>query len=121
LTPFFTGVMNYSIDQVTLFTLNCIDGCSTQCAVGDLTMTKFTEEETHRIIEMAWEDRTTFEAIEENYTLSEKEVIKLMRKTLKPRSFKVWRARVSGRKTKNLALRGVSITRMVCTTQYKHK
>tara|TARA_A100001234_G_scaffold199413_1_gene190750 strand:- start:53 stop:292 length:240 start_codon:yes stop_codon:yes gene_type:complete len=62
-------------------------------------MTKLTE--TSRIIEMAWEDRTTFDSIKDQFGLSESEVIKIMRKHMKRRSFKMWRKRVSGRKTKH--------------------
>tara|TARA_B100001029_G_C14850433_1_gene333408 strand:- start:346 stop:576 length:231 start_codon:yes stop_codon:yes gene_type:complete len=58
-----------------------------------------------RIIEMSWEDRTPFEAIEYQFALKEKDVIKIMRKNLKPKSFKIWRERVSGRKTKHMALK----------------
>ena len=54
-----------------------------------------------RIIEMAWEDRTTFDAILETFGLNESEVISLMRSNLKPSSFRLWRKRVSGRKTKH--------------------
>ncbi|CAN8141115.1 TIGR03643 family protein [uncultured Thiomicrorhabdus sp.] len=72
-----------------------------------------------RVIEMAWEDRTPFEAIEANYGLCEAEVIKLMRRELKPKSFKAWRERVSGRKTKHLQLRSKDISRGYCATQYK--
>lgn len=61
-------------------------------------------EDIDRIIEMAWEDRTPFEAIERQFGLPEKEVIKLMRQELKPNSFKLWRERVQGRKTKHSAL-----------------
>tara|TARA_B100000965_G_C19404545_1_gene674795 strand:+ start:186 stop:437 length:252 start_codon:yes stop_codon:yes gene_type:complete len=57
--------------------------------------------EVDRIIEMAWEDRTPFEAINFQFNLQEKEVIQLMRSNLKPSSFKMWRKRVSGRKTKH--------------------
>ena len=57
--------------------------------------------ETGRIIEMAWEDRTTFDSIEDQFGLSESEVIKIMRKNMKRSSFKMWRKRVSGRKTKH--------------------
>jgi len=72
-----------------------------------------------RIIEMAWEDRTPFEAIERLYGLAEADVIKLMRRSLKPRSFKVWRARVSGRQTKHQKLRHPGVERAYCPTQYK--
>ena len=54
-----------------------------------------------RIIEMAWEVRTTFDAIHYQFGLSEQEVIALMRTHMKPSSFKMWRKRVSGRKTKH--------------------
>ena len=55
-----------------------------------------------RIVEMAWEDRTTFEAIETQYGLQEKQVIAIMRREMKPSSFRMWRKRVTGRKTKHL-------------------
>lgn len=58
-------------------------------------------ETTNRVIEMAWEDRTPFDAIEAQFGISEKEVIKILRKNLKKSSFKLWRKRVSGRKTKH--------------------
>ena len=54
-----------------------------------------------RIIEMAWEDRTSFEAIEYQFGLSEREVIEVMRQSMKASSFRMWRKRVSGRKTKH--------------------
>ena len=57
--------------------------------------------ETSRIIEMAWEDRTTFDSIKDQFGLNESEVIKIMRKHMKRSSFKMWRKRVSGRKTKH--------------------
>ncbi|MEN7342682.1 MAG: TIGR03643 family protein [Pseudomonadota bacterium] len=72
-----------------------------------------------RIIEMAWEDRTPFEAIEATYGLSEKAVIRLMRKELKPGSFRLWRQRVTSRKTKHRALRPKAVSRAYCPTQYK--
>lgn len=58
-----------------------------------------------RIIQMAWEDRTSFEAIALQFGLQEKQVIALMRQQLQPSSFKMWRKRVSGRKTKHLKQR----------------
>ena len=58
-----------------------------------------------RIIEMCWEDRTPFEAIEYQFGLKEEDAIKIMRQHLKPKSFKVWRERVSGRNTKHMALK----------------
>ena len=74
-----------------------------------------------RIIEMAWEDRTPFEAIEKLYNLSEADVIRLMRSQLKRTSFNNWRKRVSGRDTKHLKLRKADISRGYCKTQYKLK
>tara|TARA_B000000565_G_scaffold240004_1_gene203921 strand:- start:134 stop:394 length:261 start_codon:yes stop_codon:yes gene_type:complete len=64
-----------------------------------------------RIIEMAWEDRTTFDAIESQYGLKEQEVKKLMRENLKSSSYKLWRKRVNGRKTKHLAKRDFTVGR----------
>tara|TARA_B100001939_G_scaffold336320_1_gene339309 strand:- start:1377 stop:1613 length:237 start_codon:yes stop_codon:yes gene_type:complete len=58
-------------------------------------------EDLDRIIEMAWEDRTSFEAIAYQFNLSEQDVISLMRKNMKASSFKLWRKRVSGRKMKH--------------------
>lgn len=80
---------------------------------------KFSESELSRIIEMAWEDRTPFEAIEKLYGLNEASVIKLMRRELKPSSFRLWRARVHGRASKHLQLRHPDISRAYCPTQYK--
>lgn len=77
------------------------------------------EEDHSRIIEMAWEDRTPFEAIEKLYGLSEPEVIALMRASIKRKTFNNWRARVSGRKTKHIKLRSPDVSRGYCATQYK--
>ena len=54
-----------------------------------------------RIIEMAWEDRTPFDAIEHQFNIKENQVRKIMRENLSDRSFKLWRKRVKGRKTKH--------------------
>lgn len=72
-----------------------------------------------RVIEMAWEDRTPFGAIEHSYGLTESDVIKLMRHALKPSSFRLWRQRVSNRATKHQAKRGFDVGRAYCKTQYK--
>ena len=74
-----------------------------------------------RLIEMAWEDRTPFDAIKESYGLSESQVIELMRSELKRSSFELWRKRVTGRNTKHLALRSRLVNRAYCSTQYKVK
>ena len=74
-----------------------------------------------RIVEMAWEDRTPFEAIEQLFQVDEKGVVTLMRRYLKRRSFENWRRRVASRKTKHLALRPKCVTRGYCPTQYKQR
>ena len=70
-----------------------------------------------RIIEMAWEDRTTFDAIQFQFGLNEQEVINLMRFYMKRSSFKMWRKRVSGRKTKHEKKRNFSEGRFKCSRQ----
>jgi uncharacterized protein (TIGR03643 family) len=82
---------------------------------------QFSQDEISRIVEMAWEDRTPFEAIELNFGVNESAVIKLMRSQMKSRSFRLWRQRVSSRKTKHLALRSPEINRGYCPTQYKQR
>lgn len=77
------------------------------------------EAELSRVIEMAWEDRTPFEAIENLYGLNESAVITVMRKNLKRSSFNLWRKRVTGRVTKHNALRAPGVIRGYCPTQYK--
>ena len=74
-----------------------------------------------RVIEMAWEDRTPFDAIEQHFGLSEPQVIALMRKELKRGSFNLWRQRVTGRATKHVALRSKLVTRAYCSMQYKQR
>lgn len=81
----------------------------------------FNDSDTSRIIEMAWEDRTPFEAIEKLYGLSERDVIAFMRKNIKRQTFNVWRKRMAGRKTVHLALRDKTVSRGYCSTQYKIK
>lgn len=70
-----------------------------------------------RVIEMAWEDRTPFEAIEIQFGLTEPQVIRLMRTELLENSFKRWRKRVSGRKTKHLNKRSGQVDRFRCSRQ----
>ena len=62
---------------------------------------QLSERDTNRIIEMAWEDRTPFDAIEAQFGLAESEVIVLMRQQLQAASWRRWRARVQGRGTKH--------------------
>jgi len=73
--------------------------------------------EVDRIIEMAWEDRTTFDAIKFQFSLKEQEVINLMRLELQPKSFRLWRKRVQGRKTKHEKLRVFDKGRFKCSRQ----
>ncbi|MDA7716886.1 TIGR03643 family protein [bacterium] len=73
--------------------------------------------EIDRIIEMAWEDRTTFDSIEIQFGLKEQEVINLMRREMKLSSFKMWRKRVQGRKTKHLKKRTFEDGRFKCSRQ----
>jgi uncharacterized protein (TIGR03643 family) len=70
-----------------------------------------------RIIEMAWEDRTPFDAITFQFGLKEQEVITLMRRELKPSSFRLWRARVQGRATKHSKKRTFDEGRFKCSRQ----
>lgn len=77
--------------------------------------------EKSRIIEMAWEDRTPFEAIKLQFGMTEPLVIKFMRASLKPKCFKLWRERMSGRTTKHLKLRSPEVSRGYCPTQYKQR
>lgn len=85
------------------------------------TPISLSKDDTSRLIEMAWEDRTPFDAIERNFGLSESKVIAIMRSELKRSSFNLWRKRVTGRPTKHAALRDKSVMRAYCATQYKHK
>ncbi len=70
-----------------------------------------------RVIEMAWEDRTSFEAIQFQFGLKEQDVIDLMRREMKPKSFKMWRKRVQGRQTKHEKLRTFTEGRFKCSRQ----
>ena len=72
-------------------------------------MKEMKEIEIDRIIEMAWEDRTPFEAIEIQFKISEKDIIKLMRAKLKKSSFKLWRKRVHSRISQNIFIREILI------------
>lgn len=69
------------------------------------------ESDISRIVEMAWEDRTSFEAIEAQFGLNESAVVALMRSYMKPSSFRMWRTRMAGRRTKHAALRGAVFLR----------
>mgnify|MGYP003385193571 FL=1 len=81
----------------------------------------FTAEDKSRIIEMAWEDRTPFEAIFHQFGLKEPQVISLMKRSLRSQSYRLWRRRVNGRVTKHLKIRNPEISRGYCPTQYKQR
>lgn len=76
-----------------------------------LLSANFSEADLSRIIEMAWEDRTAFEAIEAQFGLNQDGVIKVMRANLKHSSFKLWRERTHGQKTKHTMLRTAEVNR----------
>ena len=71
---------------------------------------KLTQENVDRIVEMAWEDRTPFDAIKSQFGVSESEVIKLMKYEMHEKNWRKWRARVQGRATKHTANRDEDIT-----------
>jgi uncharacterized protein (TIGR03643 family) len=80
-------------------------------------MEHLTIKEIDRIIEMAWEDRTPFEAIHFQFGIREQQLIKLMRRYSKKRSFMLWRKRMNGRNTKHTNLRMAGISRFKCNRQ----
>ena len=80
-------------------------------------MKNYSIEDISRIIEMAWEDRTPFEAIELQFGLKENDVREIMRREMKSSSFKMWRERVSGRKTKHLLMRSREASRFKSKNQ----
>ncbi|UFH53570.1 TIGR03643 family protein [Spirosoma sp. KNUC1025] len=80
-------------------------------------ISSFPEADLDRIVEMAWEDRTPFEAIQAQFGLSEQQVIELMRAELKPSSWRRWRIRVQGRTTKHAALSAVDNARFKSNQQ----
>ncbi len=73
-------------------------------------MEKLTDKDIDRVVEMAWEDRTPFEAIEFQFGLKEQDVIDLMRREMKTSSWRMWRERVQGRSTKHQKKRGYERT-----------
>lgn len=85
--------------------------------MGRQSAKDITSTEIDRIIQMAWEDRTSFDAIRQQFGLTPGEVIALMRREMKPSSFKLWRARTVGRKTKHVALRGYKVGRFRSANQ----
>lgn len=84
-----------------------------------MTMRLLSEDDISRVIEMAWEDKTPFEAILKNYQLDESGLMRLMQNHLKPSSYRLWRKRVKERSSKHLKFRSPDIKRAHCATQYK--
>jgi uncharacterized protein (TIGR03643 family) len=80
---------------------------------------RLSKDDLSRLIEMAWEDKTPFEAILNSYDVDESELMKLMQANLKPSSYRLWRKRVKDRSSKHLKLRSPEINRAYCVTQYK--
>ena len=78
---------------------------------------ELSDQDVDRVIEMAWEDRTPFEAIAFQFGLGEQDVITLMRRELSPKGFRRWRKRVQGRSTKHQQLRGDEVQRFRCSRQ----
>ncbi|MFN3850682.1 MAG: TIGR03643 family protein [Spirosomataceae bacterium] len=76
-----------------------------------------TDEDRDRIVEMAWEDRTPFDAILTQFGLKEQEVIELMRREMKPSSWRMWRERVQGRATKHKIKSEIDGSRHKCSLQ----
>ena len=79
----------------------------------------YSPKDLNRIIEMAWEDRTPFEAIAAQFSVSESQVIKIMRGNISTGAFKRWRVRVTGRKTKHIELRQPGVARHQSSTHNK--
>lgn len=100
------------IDKKPLATTHSFVGMKSSLKVAALT-----EVDIDRIIEMAWEDRTPFDAIEAQFGLTEQEVIAVMRREMKPTSWRMWRARVQGRATKHAALSAVDDARFKANRQ----
>lgn len=106
-------IENYSIlrsTQITFYLVSLLKNCMS-------TSKEWSERELDRIIEMAWEDRTPFEAITFQFGVSEQETIEIMRREMKPSSFRMWRKRVQGRATKHRKLRSSKTDRFKCSRQ----
>ncbi len=82
---------------------------------------KFSPEDTSRIIEMAWEDRTSLDAIYRNFGLKEDQLKLLMKRELKRGSYTLWRKRMKNSNLRHESLRPDDVSRAYCPQQYKHK
>jgi uncharacterized protein (TIGR03643 family) len=89
----------------------------TSCEANCSTNMILSEKDKDRIVEMAWEDRTPFDAISFQFGIKEQEVIEIMRQEMKPSSFRMWRKRVQGRNTKHLQKRTFTEGRHKCSRQ----
>lgn len=78
---------------------------------------QLSQEDIDRIVEMAWEDRTLFDAIRFQFGIPEKDVIELMREEMKASSWRMWRARMNGRGTKHQEKRSQGVERFRCSRQ----
>ncbi len=92
-------------DQANPLLLTPADTMGKVSSMGKMDLPELDSETLDRILEMAWEDRTTFDAIELQFGLTEPQTIALMRREMKPSSFQMWRERVTGRDTKHLKKR----------------
>lgn len=88
---------------------------------GEKLRALLTDEDISRIIEMAWEDRTPFDAIKNSYSMSEPDVKALMKSYLRRTAYALWCKRVSGRKTKHSKLRSPEVKRAYSTDHFKLK
>jgi uncharacterized protein (TIGR03643 family) len=111
-----TSLNDESIDP-SVNTNDASDIVNQYPAIGLQVSEVFCEQDKDRIIQMAWEDRTPFEAIEFQFGLKEKDVIEFMRKNSLPSSFRMWRKRMKSRKTKHSLLRDKSVDRFKCSRQ----
>jgi len=91
-----------SDQQVNSEQVNCIEGTTTSDSLPTkISLKELAQTDIDRIVEMAWEDRTSFDIIFQQFGVTESEVIKIMRAVMKRSSFLMWRERVSGRQTKH--------------------
>ena len=88
---------------------------------GEKLRALLSEEDISRIIEMAWEDRTSFDVIKLTYGMSEPDIKALMKTYLKRTAYVLWRKRVTGRVTKHQQLRDPGVSRSYSSSQYKLK
>ena len=87
--------------------------------IAKIENARFSDIQIDRIVEMAWEDRTPFEAILKNFHVDESSLMRIMQENLKPSSYRLWRKRVKEKSIKHLKLRSSEIKRAYCPTQYK--